>query len=85
MEYIKKYWYQIALITYLAICLFDFIGCPLLLFYKSLFTENEMIRAQLTTEWIPFTLRSGGLFHLSFGAILTGTGMVNKKNGGVGK
>ena len=26
----------------------------------------------ITLQWTPFTLRGGGLFHLSFGALLTG-------------
>lgn len=36
-------------------------------------TQAEFIRTILAPrEWTPLTLQGGGLFHLSFGAILTG-------------
>jgi len=33
-----------------------------------------------TYQHEPFTLKGGGLFHLSFGALLTGSAVVGKRN-----
>ena len=33
----------------------------------------------VTPNWTPFTLRGGGLFHLSFGALLTGAAIRKKE------
>ena len=35
---------------------------------------------KLVSQHEPFTLKGGGLFHLSFGAILTGSSVIGKKD-----
>ena len=89
----KKVNFQsIALGVYLFICLFDFVLVPV--WYGVNRPEianfidimNTMENAQLQMELMrkmtdhhdPYTLMGGGLFHLSFGAILTGS-VLNRK------
>ncbi len=83
---------SIALGVYLFICLFDFVLVPV--WYGVNRPEianfidimNTMENAQLQMELMrkmtdhhdPYTLMGGGLFHLSFGAILTGS-VLNRK------
>ena len=42
---------------------------------------SELSKIGHAQEWVPFTLRGGGLFHLSFGAIITGSVIKGKKDG----
>ena len=88
---------SIALGVYLFICLFDFVLVPV--WYgvnrpeiaSFIDTMNTMENAQLQMELMrkmtdhhnPYTLMGGGLFHLSFGAILTGSVRNREKNQGV--
>jgi hypothetical protein len=51
--------------TYLFICLFDFVIAPVL--WSNLLAS---VSTHVGTQWDPITLRGGGLFHLSMGAIL---------------
>jgi tryptophan-rich sensory protein len=80
-------WRWSALILYLAICFYDFMFVPiwyglnrpeLAQFIDILNTvEDPLIQLELmkklTGQHNPFTLMGGGLFHLAFGAILTGS------------
>ena len=80
-------WRWSALILYLAICFYDFMFVPiwyglnrpeLSMFIDILNTvEDPLIQLELmkklTGQHNPFTLMGGGLFHLAFGAILTGS------------
>ena len=80
-------WRWSALILYLAICFYDFMFVPiwfglnrpeLATFIEILNTvEDPLIQLELmkkmTGQHSPFTLMGGGLFHLAFGAILTGS------------
>ena len=81
------YWRWTALGVYLVICLYDFMVVPiwyglnrpdLATFIEILSTvkdpliQLEMMK-KLTGQHSPFTLMGGGIFHLAFGAILTGT------------
>ena len=80
-------WRWSALILYLAICFYDFMFVPiwfglnrpeLATFIEILNTvEDPLIQLELmkklTGQHNPFTLMGGGLFHLAFGAILTGS------------
>ena len=81
------YWRWTALSVYLVICLYDFMVVPiwyglnrpdLATFIEILSTvkdpliQLEMIK-KLTGQHSPFTLMGGGIFHLAFGAILTGS------------
>ena len=80
-------WRWSALILYLCICFYDFMFVPiwyglnrpeLSMFIDILNTvEDPLIQLELmkkmTGQHNPFTLMGGGLFHLAFGAILTGS------------
>ena len=89
----KKVNFQsIALGVYLFICLFDFVLVPVWYgvnrpeianFIDIMNTmENTQLQMELmrkmTVHHDPYTLMGGGLFHLSFGAILTGS-VLNRK------
>lgn len=77
-------WKPLAAFVYLLICMVDFIIMPVLTFKLNSNTAEtilamspgefqiEMTRLITLTSWEPVTLAGGGLFHLSFGAILTG-------------
>lgn len=80
-------WQVIAGLTYLLICVFDFFVVPTwygltrpeIITVMSNMPEHvsdafkmEYLRI-LIDNHEPYTLRGGGLFHLSFGAILTGS------------
>jgi hypothetical protein len=49
--------------SYLVVCIFDFIGFPVMF---SLLNEN----IDKLLEWTPYTLKGGGLYHLSMLAII---------------
>lgn len=65
-SWMNKYWRPIAAMVYVAICLFDFIIAPIIFSAYSYHLKSEMLQA-----WIPLTLQGGGIFHVSFGAILS--------------
>ncbi len=81
------YWRWTALSVYLVICLYDFMVVPiwyglnrpdLATFIEILNTvKDPLIQLELmkkmTGQHSPFTLMGGGIFHLAFGAILTGS------------
>ena len=89
------YWRWTALITYLIICVYDFIVVPVWygLSRVGLDVDGYMANLQLiddpmvqmeylkklVSQHDPFTLKGGGLFHLAFGALLTGSTLGNKK------
>ena len=87
IERATMYWRSTALIIYLLVVFYDFIFTPIWWglnrpdiseFMKIIATvEDPLIRQQLMTKLVgqhsPFTLLGGGLFHLAFGAILTGS------------
>ena len=86
-------WRWSALILYLCICFYDFMFVPiwyglnrpeLSMFIDILNTvEDPLIQLELmkkmTGQHNPFTLMGGGLFHLAFGAILTGSAVGMRK------
>lgn len=57
-------WRHYLAYVYMLVTIFDFIIFPIL---WAIFTAK---RGELTSAWSPLTLMGGGLFHLSFGAIL---------------
>ena len=87
-------WRWAALTIYLLICFYDFTFVPiwyglnrpditaLMLVIDS--TEEVLVQMELmktlTAQHNPFTLMGGGLFHLAFGAILTGSAVGMGKN-----
>ena len=80
-------WRWSALILYLVICFYDFMFCPIwwglnrpdISQFMDIInaTEDTLVQMELmkklTGQHNPFTLMGGGLFHLAFGAILTGS------------
>jgi hypothetical protein len=86
-EKATMHWRWAALSIYLLVVFYDFIFCPIWWglnrpdiseFMEIMATvEDPIIRQQLMTKLVgqhsPFTLLGGGLFHLAFGAILTGS------------
>ena len=91
----RDYWRWTALITYLVICIYDFMVVPvwyglsrsMLLDEDSYMANLQLINdpmvqmeymKKLVSQHEPFTLKGGGLFHLAFGALLTGS-TINKK------
>ena len=93
IEKSTMHWRWTALIIYLLVVFYDFIFCPIWWglnrpdiseFMKIIATvEDPLIRQQLMTKLVgqhsPFTLLGGGLFHLAFGAILTGSAIGSNK------
>ena len=73
---INRYWRDWAAHVYLFICLCDFFVGPLwwnLLMWGSC---DQVVAAGGkcdATRWVPLTLQMGGMFHISFGAILSAT------------
>ena len=87
-------WKTVLAVVYAVICLFDFIIVPSWIgltreeLNMALFT-NTTINMQVQLELIksmyaqhePFTLQGGGLFHLAFGALLTGSAITKFSKG----
>ena len=86
-------WRWTALIVYLFICWYDFLFCPVwyglnrpsIEMFMTVInsTPEPMVQMELmkklTGQHKPFTLMGGGLFHLAFGAILTGSAFASKE------
>ena len=78
-------WRWTALVTYLIICIYDFVVVPvwfglnrpqLATFVEHIATiKDPLVQLELmkkmTGQHHPFTLLGGGLLHLSFGALLS--------------
>lgn len=63
--FMDKVWKPAFAMTYMAICLFDFIVCPIVYSILQFLSHNPQLGM-----WQAVTLQGGGLFHLSAGAIL---------------
>ena len=86
-------WRWAALIVYLLICFYDFLFVPVwyglnrpnIEQFMEIINSTEHVLVQrelmqkLTGQHSPFTLMGGGLFHLAFGAILTGSAVGMRK------
>jgi len=86
-------WRGWALGFYLLICFYDFLFCPVwwglnrpdISQFMDIInaTSEPMVQMELmkklTGQHEPFTLLGGGLFHLAFGAILTGSAFANRE------
>lgn len=86
-------WRWTALILYLLICFYDFMFVPIwyglnrpnITQFMEVInsTDEPMVQMELmkklTGQHSPFTLMGGGLFHLAFGAILTGSAIGSNK------
>ena len=91
----RDYWRWTALITYLVICIYDFMVVPIYYGFARMgldladymghiqAIEDPMVQMEylkkLVSQHEPFTLKGGGLFHLAFGALLTGSALGKKK------
>jgi len=87
-------WRWTALIVYLVICVYDFMVVPIyygvarmgldLADYMGHLQsiDDPIVQMKyldkLVSQHEPFTLKGGGLFHLAFGALLTGSVFGNK-------
>ena len=86
-------WRWTALSVYLLICFYDFLFVPVwyglnrpdISQFMEIINSTEEVLVQLelmkvrTGQHSPFTLMGGGLFHLAFGAILTGSAIGSNK------
>lgn len=89
-------WKALSCCVYLVICLFDFVVVPSWVgmnranFIETItqidlwenadsIVKHELIKA-ITYHHEPFTLKGAGLFHLAFGALLTGSAIVGRKH-----
>jgi hypothetical protein len=83
-NWLTRNWRPLAAITYLIICIFDFIIMPTLMFMrqesvgsllKDLNIINNLDMQKIVLDhifmvWEPLTLKYDGMLHISFGAIL---------------
>jgi len=85
-------WKSLLALVYAFICIFDFVIIPTWLGVSrakldvSVFAESEVdydIQMQLIQlVWAPYqplTLQGAGMFHLAFGALLTGSALARRK------
>jgi hypothetical protein len=63
-DWVQSHWRPISAYVYLVICGFDFVIGPIMFTFFAGFTSTGLI------IWEPLTVQGGGLFHLSFLAIL---------------
>lgn len=91
-KWMMEHWKPASALVYTLICLFDFVVFPgfvgLTRMHMSEFLEltknidpelQREILAYVTRQYMPYTLSGAGLFHLSFGALLTGAAITNPK------
>jgi len=71
--WITRYWRPIAAMTYIFICIFDFVLAPVLMGFLSLYTGHALI------AWVPLTIQGGSIFHISFGSFIGSYGYSHGK------
>lgn len=87
----REGWKPICAIAYVSICIFDFIVVPawwgmtrppVELVIQNLPDADIVVQLEylkvLTEHHNPFTLHMGGMFHIAFGALLTGSAITRK-------
>lgn len=62
--WLQQKWRPMVAMSYIVICMFDFVAFPIIWVLMLHFFDTAI------TAWVPVTLQGGGLFHLSYGAIL---------------
>lgn len=90
-KWMMEYWKPACALIYTMICVFDFVvfpcwvgwhRLPLADFVNATDGLDISLRTALSEyvyrAYSPYTLAGGGLFHLSFGALLTGVAVTNK-------
>jgi hypothetical protein len=89
-------WKSIMAIVYAIICLFDFIIVPILwnfnrqeaLLMANAIAHDPGLNGEIAVEMLkslfrvhtPYTLQGNGMFHLAFGALLTGSAISKFKD-----
>lgn len=68
-HWMRKYWRPAMALTYMAICIFDFILFPILAMVQPLFMKFLGLNMTYVV-WQSLTLQSGGFFHIAMGAVL---------------
>jgi len=63
-HWVKTYWRPAMAWSYFVVCLFDFLIAPIFFAWFSWITKTTLV------QWQPLTVQGGGLFHLSYGAII---------------
>lgn len=87
----REGWKAFSGATYLLICVFDFVIVPIWfgitrapLPLELLHQFEPQVQAQIIQahhmQHEPFTLTGAGMFHLAFGALLTGSAIAGRKN-----
>ena len=89
-------WKTVLASVYAVICLFDFVVAPAYFAHTRIRVLNDFENMQLaklspaiqdriaktiTLRHSPFTLEGGGMFHIAFGALLTGSAISRIKEG----
>jgi hypothetical protein len=82
-DWMSRNWRPIAAFVYLGICIFDFVIGPIFMgltqenteiFARSIAGLDPSVQAILAAKpnngWTPLTVMGGGMFHISFGAIV---------------
>lgn len=64
-DWIRTHWRPLMAVTYMAICVFDFILGPV--FWSLIQTYDS---GNIAVQWQPLTLSSNGMFHMAMGAIV---------------
>lgn len=62
--WLKTYWRPAMAWQYMVVCLYDFIGGPIMTAWISYTTSTAYV------EWKSLTLEGSGLYHLAMGAII---------------
>lgn len=65
-DWLSAKWRPMMGWMYMTVCIFDFIIFPILW----TLIQSYDPQGTIGTEWYPLTLKGGGLFHMSMGAIL---------------
>lgn len=91
IKWMMENWKPACALIYTIVCVFDFVVYPSwvgwhrlpLADFVSLTDHLDSAMRTTLSEYVyrpysPYTLSGGGLFHLSFGAILTGVAVTNK-------
>jgi hypothetical protein len=64
-DWITTKWRPMMAVQYMVVCLFDFIGAPILWSVIQLIGDGK-----LEMQWIPLTLQGAGFYHIAMGAVL---------------
>lgn len=63
-EWLRDHWRPAMALMYMMVCIFDFIGFPIL------WAIAQIHQGTPITQWSPLTLQGAGLFHIAMGAVL---------------